>query len=120
MLPSEWKKEIINVKGEVDWVGETSGQLLKDFNMLNLGLKFSDEAGKDYKTLFSDARNIVRHIYNNQYNDFLNLLYRVDLPESYVNSMISSLKGDKLFDTITSEILMREFLKVVNRKRYAL
>ena len=34
-LPELWEKEIINIEKPVDWVQETSDQLIKDFTMLD-------------------------------------------------------------------------------------
>ena len=118
MLPELWKKEIINIQEEVDWVEETARQLIKDFAMLHIHLKFESLKNDKYVDLFSQATEEIGDLYVNHYEVFLNLLYRIDLDESKLQQLISATAPPLLYEQITELVLKREFLKVVSRYRY--
>lgn len=118
-LPEIWEKEIINIKGEVDWVLETSEQLIKDFNMLNIPLQFHPLAQEPYSKLFSESKRLIKDLYENDFHSFLNLLYRVDLNEAKLHELANDHSPTQIYDQIAELILKREFMKVVYRHRYS-
>ena len=118
-LPELWKKEIINIKKEVDWVDETAEQLIKDFTMLDIPLSFQPSAENQYQDLFNQAKSIIKELFEKNYHVFLNLLYRIDLPEAELNALISNPSSPDLYDNITELVLRREFMKVVTRHLYS-
>jgi hypothetical protein len=117
-LPAFWEKEIINIPGEVDWVLETSNQLLKDFAMLNLALEFKPLSNQPYSALFDEASQCIRALYQNNYQGLLSLLYRIDLDEKVLHELIAGYPPPQLYDRITEWILKRELVKVVYRHKY--
>ena len=118
-LPELWKREIINIKKEVDWVDETAHQLIKDFTMLDIPLSFQPSAQNQYQDLFNQAKSTIKELFETNYHVFLNLLYRIDLPQSELNVLINNTSGTDLFDQITELVLRREFMKVVTRHLYS-
>jgi hypothetical protein len=84
-------------------------QLNKDFQLANVAGSFDLKASPVQlkKELFS----LLLHLINNQYDDYLNLLYRIDVPESE----LAKLKNDNLtvsIEEITYLVLKREYQKV--------
>ncbi len=84
-------------------------QLNKDFQLANVsgsfGLKATPVQLK--KELFAVLLNLI----TNQYDDYLNLLYRIDVPESE----LTKLKNHNLttsLEEITFLVLKREYQKV--------
>lgn len=120
MLPEFWEKEIININKKVDWVEETSKQLIKDFTMLGIELNFKPLIIDPYKDFFNQVNQLIAHLFENDHSRFLNLLYRIDLPEMELNNLIQNTSPPELYNTITELLLRREFMKVVARNRYNL
>lgn len=126
MLPEQWNKEIININAElfnknseINWVDETAQQLLKDFNMLDIPLTLQPLKDDPYTDLFKQVRDFVESLHKNQYESYLNLLYRIDLPETNLHHSIPEHAGMDFYDNLTEAILFREFMKVVFRHRYS-
>jgi hypothetical protein len=117
-LPEFWEKEIINIPGEVDWVLETSRQLLKDFAMLNLSLEFTPLSNQPYSTLFNEASQCIQVLYQKNYQGLLSLLYRIDLDENILHDLVNTYAPPELYDRITEWVLKRELIKVVYRYKY--
>ncbi len=104
---------------EVDWVLETSEQLIKDFTMLNIPLELQPLAKEPYAKLFAEAKSIIKELYEKDYHVFLNLLYRIDLNEVKLKELTNNCAPAQLYDEIAELILKREFMKVVYRHRYS-
>lgn len=84
-------------------------QLNKDFQLANVAGSFDLKASPVQlkKELFAILLNLI----NNQYDDYLNLLYRIDVPESE----LAKLMNDDLtssMEEITYLVLKREYQKV--------
>ena len=90
-------------------------QLNKDFQLANINNQF--KASISSKSLKINLDAIVLDLISNKYDDYLNLLYRIDIPEKE----LAFIKGDKLTDAveqISFLILKREFQKVWLKKNY--
>jgi ribosomal protein S17E len=90
-------------------------QLNKDFQLANINKHFI--ATITAKSLKNKLDTIVLDLISNKYDDYLNLLYRIDIPEKE----LAHIKGDKLTDAIEKIsflILKREFQKVWLKKNY--
>lgn len=126
MLPELWNKELINISSgvfnknsEINWVEETAQQLLKDFNMLDIPLSLKPLGNDSYIDLFKQVRYFVETLHKNQYEAYLNLLYRIDLPEINLHHTIPEHAEMDFYENLTEAILFREFMKVVYRHRYS-
>lgn len=118
MLPEVWEKEIININEPIDWVEETSRQLVKDFELLGIDISFQPLTKDAYKDLYSQASQKIQHLFEKEHHRFLNLLYRIDMSEKDLNQLLSDCPPPELYDRITEYLLKREFMKVVMRYRY--
>jgi len=125
MIPDLWQKaliniheEIINSLPEVDWVEATAQQLIKDFTMLGHNIELKPLENNKYVHLFYQATTIIKNLYENEYEVFLNLLYRIDLNESQLHSLIQTATPPQLYEQITEQVLKREFIKVFLRNKY--
>ena len=87
-------------------------QLEKDFVMSGINYDFSDLLPDQ---LINALYDVVEELLSKQYPTLLNLLYRMDIPESAIN----------FSDEITAEqhlvnlILRREYLKIKLRMQYS-
>jgi len=91
-------------------------QLNKDFVLANLEYVISEDCTPE--VLKQQLKIIVTELVNNEFDSFLNLLYRIDLPE---HKMIDLPKENQeaYIASIVYLILKREWQKVWFRKNYS-
>lgn len=119
LLPESWNKELINKNSEINWVQETANQLLKDFNMLDIPLALKSLGDESYGDLFNQVKHYLEVLHKTQYEAFLNLLYRIDVPEITSNHLLAESSNSDYYSNLTEVVLFREFMKVVYRHRYS-
>jgi hypothetical protein len=109
MLPAKNTEELLNsIEGENLYV-QLIEQLNKDFRLANVegsfDLKIAPVQLK--KELFAILLNLI----TKQYDDYLNLLYRIDVPESELRKLINDNLTTSI-EEITYLVLKREYQKV--------
>lgn len=109
MLPAKNTEELLNSIAIENLTVQLIVQLNKDFQLANVAGSFDLNASPTQlkKELFA----ILLHLINNHYDDYLNLLYRIDVPESE----LAKLKNDNLttsIEEISYLVLKREYQKV--------
>ena len=90
-------------------------QLNKDFQLANINEHFI--ATISAKSLKNELDTIVLDLISNKYDDYLNLLYRIDIPEKEL-ALIKDDKRADAIEQISFLILKREFQKVWIKKNY--
>lgn len=109
MLPAKNTEELLNAIAIENLYAQLIEQLNKDFRLANVAGSFDLKSSPTQ--LKKDLFDILLHLINNQYDDYLNLLYRIDVPEIE----LAKLKHDNLtsvMEEITYLILKREYQKV--------
>jgi len=114
MLPSQNATELLDlVKGEKLYI-QLIQQLNKDFLLTNLNTKF--ELNCPPANLKKSLHDVLLQLITNQYDDYLNLMYRIDIAEKD----LLKIKGDQIaliIEQITFVILKREYQKVWFRNK---
>ena len=87
-------------------------QLDKDFRFT--GISYDFEAIEP-QYLMNALVDVVEHLLSKEYATFLNLLYRIDIPESKVKPI----DGYTLEQSIAILIVKRQWLKVQLRMKYS-
>jgi hypothetical protein len=109
MLPVKNTEELLQSITVENLYAQLIAQLNKDFQLVNVTSSF--ESTNSPTELKKELFAILLHLINNQYDDYLNLLYRIDVPESE----LAKLKNDNLttsMEEITYLVLKREYQKV--------
>ena len=109
MLSAKNTGELLNVIAIENLYVQLIAQLNKDFQLANVAGSFDFKASPAQlkKELFAILLNLI----SNQYDDYLNLLYRIDVPESE----LAKLKQYNLtasIEEIAYLVLKREYQKV--------
>lgn len=109
MLSAKNSLELLNLSEVENLYVHLIEQLNKDFQLANVSENFNIKASPDQlkRELFTILLNLI----TNQYDDYLNLLYRIDVPENE----LAKLKNDNLktnIEEITYLVLKREYQKV--------
>ena len=112
--------------------GKNSLELLKAVETENLVIKLIEQLNKDFQlanieekfklnistlALKNNLDSLLLNLITKKYDDYLNLLYRIDVSE---NEM-ATIKNDSLLNTIENIsflILKREFQKVLLKKSF--
>lgn len=89
-------------------------QINKDFLLANIDLKFDTEVlPLSLKLILHET---VYHLINEKFNDYLNLLYIIDVPEEKIKRLDGS-DVLALSEKVTFLILLREWQKVWYRNK---
>ncbi len=90
-------------------------QLNKDFQLSNLNHSFEKNISPD--GLKEKLALTLLNLINNQYDDYLNFLYRVDVPEKELLK-IKEVDLNNIIEQITFLVLKREYQKVWLKHNY--
>ena len=102
----------------IDILNETAQQVIKDFGMNGMEIKFSGNAGNAYLELFSQILPLVEKVQKENFQSFYNLMYRIDISESQIKKAVEESKDKSFSAVVTDLILKRELLKVAFRKQF--
>ena len=109
MLPAKNTEELLNSITIENLYVQLIVQLNKDFQLANVAGSFDVKASP--VQLKNELFSILLNLITNQYDDYLNLLYRIDVPESELAKMINDNLTTSIED-ITYLVLKREYQKV--------
>lgn len=88
---------------------ELIGQVNKDFRLSGLPFRLAEKAGA--MEVVSKLRSILFNMMTNNFGDYLNLLYRVDVSEKKIKAL-KEIDPEKIANAVTQMVLEREWQKV--------
>ena len=100
----------------LDLITETANQIIKDFDWFGSEIIFSGNADKAYEELFCQINKHVSKLIESDYQQLLNLLYRIDVDEKQISKAVSH--SGNLSHVISDLIIRREFQKIITRKYF--
>ena len=103
----------------LDIFNETAQQIIKDFGIQGMQIKFSGNTENAYKELFSQILPHIEKLQNENFQNFYNLMYRIDVSEEQIKKAVEESKDKSFSEIVTELILKRELIKVVFRKQYS-
>ncbi len=116
-LPGFSKSEIDDLRNQKEIIRLTAEQVIKDFALFGLKIRFSGNVNDAYDELFEQLNSCLIDLLNSDYRRLLSLLYHIDISEKEMSKKLKSFPGDPS-EIITEMILEREFKKVLIRKFY--
>lgn len=102
----------------VDIISETANQIIKDFCIYEMEIKFLGNAPNAYQELFMQIHPFISKMLDNNYQKLLQILYRIDVNEKHISDAVQIHSGVELSKIITDLIIKRELQKVVIRNYY--
>jgi hypothetical protein len=108
-------RELISAISNNEMVVAMIHQLNKDFALCNLKKTFTPDLLPI--ELFTELNEELQGLYANQYDDYLNLLYRVDVSERDILRLKNSHSGQNS-DQMAFLILKREYQKVWIKRNF--
>ena len=116
-LPEFSRSEIDDLRNQTEIIRLTAEQVIKDFALFGLEIRFSGNVINAYDELFEQLNSCLIDLLNSDYRKLLSLLYHIDISEKEMNEKLRSFPAEPS-EIITEMILERELKKVLIRKFY--
>ncbi|REE80836.1 hypothetical protein BX611_2494 [Lutibacter oceani] len=115
MLQPENSLELLKTVTTENLFEKLVTQLNKDFQLANIDKLFKSTIS--INKLAEELSGILLHLIQFKYDDYLNLLYRIDISEKELATIKSSNLKDSI-EQVSFIILKREFQKVWLKRNY--
>jgi len=102
-----------------DLVKATAAQIIKDFDMFGLEIKFSGSAYNAYEELFEQIEPHIKKLINSNPSKFMGILYRIDLSDEQIKKAVNNNGSEPFSEIVTDLIIKRELQKVVIRNHFS-
>lgn len=102
----------------LDLIKDTANQIIKDFDMFGMEIKFSGNAYNAYEELFEQIEPHMNQLINSNQSKFMGILYRIDLSDVQIKKAVEENKSESFSAIVTDLIIKRELQKVVIRDHY--
>lgn len=102
----------------LDLIKATAEQIIKDFDMFGLEIKFSGNAYNAYEELFDQIEPQIDKLIHNNPQKFMGILYRIDLSDEQLKKAVESNSTEPFSAIVSDLIIKRELQKVVIRNQY--
>ena len=102
----------------LDLIKDTANQIIKDFEMFGMEVKFSGNAYNAYEELFEQIEPQIDKLISSNRQKFLGILYRIDLNEEQIKKAVNENSSEPFSSIVTDLIIKRELQKVVIRNHY--
>ncbi len=96
-------------------IKQVAEQVIKDFEMFGLEVRFSGNPYDAYEELFDQVQPGLDKLLQTNQQKFLSILYRIDLSEEQVKKAVQANTSEPFSAIVTDLILKRELQKVVFR-----
>ncbi len=102
----------------LDLIKDTANQIIKDFDMFGMDIKFSGNAYNAYEELFDQIEPHINKLISSNQQKFMGILYRIDLSDVQIKKAVEENASESFSEIITDLIIKRELQKVVIRNHY--
>ena len=99
-------------------IQETADQIIKDFEMFDMAIKFSGNAYNAYQELYDQMEPNINELIHGNQQKFLSILYRIDVSEHQIKKAVEDNYTEPFSHIVTDLIIKRELQKVVIRHHY--
>lgn len=102
----------------LDLIKDTANQIIKDFDMFGLEIKFSGNSFNAYEELFEQIEPHINQLLKSSQQKFMSILYRIDLSDEQIKKAVNENASESFSAIISDLIIKRELQKVVIRNHY--
>ncbi len=102
----------------LDLIKDTANQIIKDFDMFAMDVKFSGNAYNAYEELFEQIEPHIKKLIDTNQSKFMGILYRIDLSDEQIKKAVQENTSEPFSAIVTDLIIKRELQKVVIRNHY--
>lgn len=101
-----------------EMIKATADQIIKDFEMFGLEIKFSGSSYNAYEELFDQIEPHIQNLIDSNPSKFTSILYRIDLNDMQLKKAVEENSSEPFSVIVTDLIIKRELQKVVIRNHY--
>ena len=102
----------------LDLIQDAANQIIKDFEMFGMEIKFSGNAYNAYEELFNQIQPHIEKLISTNQTKFMGIIYRIDISDFQIKKALADNTSEPFADLITDLIIKRELQKVVIRHHY--
>lgn len=102
----------------LDLIKDTANQIIKDFDMFGMEIKFSGNAYNAYEELFEQIEPYIKKLIETNQAKFMGILYRIDVSDVQIKKVVNENSSESFSAIVTDLIIKRELQKVVIRDHY--
>lgn len=118
-LPSTFNQELIQTHlSKTELVLETALQIMKDFAVFGIQIKYSGNPQTAYNELHQQLVSQIEQLISTSKSKLISVLYRIDLSESELKKGELELPNYTYTEAMAHQIIVRELKKVLSRKFY--
>lgn len=118
-LPSVFSQELIQSHlSKSELVLETALQIMKDFAVFGIEIKYSGNPESAYSELHNQLVAQIEKLIKNSKSKLISVLYRIDLSEDELKKGELELPNYNYTESMAHQIIVRELKKVLSRKFY--
>jgi len=103
---------------KLEIIKSTANQIIKDFDMFGMEIKFSGNAYNAYEELFNQIEPHIKKMIDSNQSKFMGILYRIDVSDEQIKKALNENHSEPFSFIITDLIIKRELQKVVIRNYY--
>lgn len=103
---------------DLEVVRDTAEQVIRDFGIWGLEIRFSGNHDTAYGELLSQLIPVLGKMSASDPGAFMALLYRIDVDEQKVRKLGQSINNEEYIVKLSELVLEREFIKVLTRKLF--
>ena len=100
-------------------IDATMRQLEKDFSLDVDSVQLKDYQGNLFEQLFDVVYPIINKLITINYQQFLNILYRIDVNELKLKQEMAKVDANQYSEVVTRLVLQKELQKVIIRNIYS-
>ena len=104
---------------DLEVVRNTAQQVIHDFGLAGFEITFSGMHETAYIELKQQVIPALKEVFKKNPGAFLSLLYRIDVDEKKVKSLMQTAKNEEFINQLSELILEREFMKALTRKLFS-
>lgn len=118
MIPDLSANTIHKYRNNAEIISETASQIIKDFALFGIPIEFPLDMDYAYDSLYSQMHYHISRLWDNNCNNLVSLLYRIDLSEKTIQLHKGNNPDVPVVDIITELTILRELKKVLTRRHF--
>lgn len=103
---------------KLEYLNATAEQIIKDFDLYEMEIKFSGNTVNAYSELMYQIVPHINNLIDKDLKKLLDVLYRIDVPEGKIKDCLEGNTSLSTSEAISDLIIKRELQKIVIRRHY--